>query len=200
MATANGDGRDGEAPPPAGALVVPAAVYEFDPHGVVAAGAREEVLVGTADTVASVVPGDVLLLPPFGEDAEGGEGAAPAWHRVEAVDLFYARLRVTPCPPPPACWVPHAPLAAVWLPVAALWAVPVCRLLPPGNHAAAPAGGGPVADQYVVYVTPIPSVAAAMQALQALPQLRNAPRPPAAPARPLTTAIPTGAAARHLYL
>jgi hypothetical protein len=88
-----------------------------------------------------------------------------------AIDLFYARLKVSACPPPPQCWLPHASLPAEWLPVSALWATPVCRLLPPDINEGYATVHGPIAERYYVYITPIPSIQASLAVLQALPPL-----------------------------
>jgi hypothetical protein len=191
---------------PAGALMVPAAVYESGPPSTQVnddEGEREgecnymdscpdeisrdssaQVLVRALYVPASVSPGDVLLLPTFLSSSSGPEswrvpfadcsetlsapsssqGRRSTWHRVLAVDLFYARLRVSPCPPPPECWRRHVTLPSVWCPVSYLWAVSVCQLLPPKS---------PESTQkvlYQIYVTPIPSLAASFAALGSLPR------------------------------
>ena len=239
---------------PQGALLVPAAVYEFDPRLEKRSGLAKgpgltqrqgktnmgrmdrERLIGTAEVIASIMPGDVLLLPAFGDETEipGGEGDVPGgrgnfesdinihqlpshihrefpydqqvddtdnidgdmgttnvktWHRVVSVDLFYARLKVTSCPPPPHCWLPHASLPSSWAPVSVLWASPVCRLLPPTSggdldtsSTSFPSSSSSSSterqilqrlERYCVYLTPIPSIHAALGALQSLPSLSS---------------------------
>lgn len=193
---------------PAGALMVPAAVYEsappcaqLDDDDEVGEGESEDgdsclnerskdslaqVLVRASHVPASVSPGDVLLLPSFYSTSSSpgpeswsvpcadcretnsapssSQGRRSTWHRVVAVDLFYARLRVSPCPPPPECWRRHVTLPSVWCPVSCLWAVSVCQLLPPKS---------PETSQralYQIYVTPIPSLSASFAALASLPR------------------------------
>lgn len=193
---------------PAGALMVPAAVYESGPpcarldddeevgEGVSKDGdsrlnerskdSSAQVLVRASHVPASVSPGDVLLLPSFSSSSSSpgpeswsvpcadcrdttsapssSESRRSTWHRVVAVDLFYARLRVSPCPPPPECWRRHVTLPSVWCPVSCLWAVSVCQLLPPKS---------PESSQralYQIYVTPIPSLSASFAALASLPR------------------------------
>lgn len=142
-----------------------------------------QLLLRTAQVPASVSPGDVLLLPPFhspsGPESQSAsstgcpeiqpvpsssQGRASTWHRVVAVDLFYARLRVSPCPPPPDCWRRHVTLPSVWCPVSCLWAISVCQLLPPK----CPESAQKVL--YQIYVTPIPSLSASFAALASLPK------------------------------
>jgi hypothetical protein len=137
------------------------------------------------DVVASISPGDVILLPitphySYPEswtinasdtqysDDEARRGRKSTWHRVVAVDLLYARLRVSPCPPPPDCWVKHVTLTSVWAPVSSLWAVPVCQMLPLTNPECA---GRTV--RYHIYVTPIPSLSASFAALSSIPHIRR---------------------------
>jgi hypothetical protein len=143
-----------------------------------------QVLVRALHVPASVSPGDVLLLPTFFSHSSGPEswtvpcadcsetpsdpsssqGRRSTWHRVVAVDLFYARLRVSPCPPPPECWRRHVTLPSVWCPVSYLWAVSVCQLLPPKSPESAQR------VLYQIYVTPIPSLSASFAALASLPR------------------------------
>ena len=226
---------------PQGVLLVPAAVYEFDPSpgkgqglergGKTTTGRRldRERLIGTAEVVASIMPGDVLLLPAFGGRTEAGGGGGcdvdertshtdgehpyeqqpdggeavgdvgdanvKTWHRVVSVDLFYARLKVSSCPPPPHCWLPHASLPSSWAPISALWTSPVCRLLPPTSgdmgtpitafpsSSSSSSSSGKTSsterqtqeglERYCVYLTPIPSIHAALGALQSLPSLSS---------------------------
>jgi hypothetical protein len=137
------------------------------------------------DVVASISPGDVILLPitphySYPEswtinasdtqysDDEARRGRKSTWHRVVAVDLLYARLRVSPCPSPPDCWVKHVTLTSVWAPVSSLWAVPVCQMLPLTNPECA---GRTV--RYHVYVAPIPSLSASFAALSSIPHIRR---------------------------
>jgi hypothetical protein len=189
---------------PAGALMVPAAVYESGPPCTElnddegeggykdtdscpnerSKESNAKVLVRALHVPASVSPGDVLLLPSFNSSSSGAEswsvpcanyretpsapsssqGRRSTWHRVVAVDLFYARLRVSPCPPPPECWRRHVTLPSVWCPVSCLWAVSVCQLLPPKSPDSA------LNVLYQIYVTPIPSLSASFAALASLPR------------------------------
>ena len=136
------------------------------------------------DVVASISPGDVILLPIVNQykypeswtinasdtkhsDHETRTGRNSTWHRVVAVDILYARLRVSPCPPPPDCWVRHVTLSSVWAPVSCLWAVPVCQILPITN----PEHAGNVI-RYRIYVTPIPSIKASFAALASIPHAK----------------------------
>ena len=184
---------------PPGSLMVPAVVYEsvltshpislgdddinksiklnLDPKK---PGGRTQ-HVCLMDVVASISPGDVILLPTVNHykypeswtisasdtnhsDHETRTGRNSTWHRVVAVDILYARLRVSPCPPPPDCWVRHVTLSSVWAPVSSLWAVPVCQILPITN----PEHAGNVI-RYHIYVTPIPSITASFAALASIP-------------------------------
>ena len=136
------------------------------------------------DVVAAISPGDVILLPIVNQykhpeswtisasdtkhsDHETRRGRDSTWHRVVAVDILYARLRVSPCPPPPDCWVRHVTLSSVWAPVSCLWAVPVCQILPITN----PEHAGNVI-RYHIYVTPIPSITASFAALASIPHAK----------------------------
>ena len=183
---------------PPGSFMVPAVVYDsvltvfaaqhgqgsdedFEPKNV--EGRRQHVCF--TDVVASISPGDVILLPitphySYPEswtmhasdtqysDDEARKGRKSTWHRVVAVDLLYARLRVSPCPPPPDCWMKHVTLTSVWAPVSSLWAVPVCQMLPLTNPECAGRS-----FRYQVYVTPIPSLSASFAALSSIPHIRR---------------------------
>ena len=176
---------------PDGHMVVPAAMYEasesatgekdFKCRDEQYRGTSSAVFLEVGEVVAKVSPGDVLLLPSFQSHdlnydlipgKKGLQSAAIssdkerkcAWHRVVAIDLLYARLRVSPCPPPPDCWNRHVTLPSVWAPISCLWAVSVCQLMPPRSpHSCLPV-------QYIIFVTPIPSIPASFAALAALPR------------------------------
>ena len=187
---------------PPGSMLVPAVVYEskqrlnssdevnfgmngnvdndddekekYMPPNTAADGTK---LLNTGKIVASISPGDVVLLPSFDtssakhqsrvhqqEATSSSSGRRSTWHRVIAIDLLNARIRVSPCPPPPDCWCPHVTLPSIWAPISSLWAVPVCQLLPPNS---------PEYDhhvRYIMYVTPILSLAASFSALASLPR------------------------------
>ena len=172
-------------------MVVPAAMYEaresaisdidFRCSNQQYGGTSSAAFIEVGEVVAKISPGDVLLLPSFQSYAptcgripeNKGQQSAPistdkerkcTWHRVIAIDLLYARLRVSPCPPPPDCWNRHVTLPSVWAPISCLWAVSVCQLMPPRS----PQSCLPI--QYIIFVTPIPSIPASFAALASLPR------------------------------
>lgn len=178
---------------PDGHIIVPAAMYEVgestsagediksydqNERGV---ASPSTALLKTGEVVAKISPGDVLLLPSF-QSCSPNCGRTPehnsqqfvdfsysrerksTWHRVIAIDLLYARLRVSPCPPPPDCWNRHVTLPSVWAPISCLWAVSVCQLMPLMSPQSC------LHVQYIVYLTPIPSISASFAALASLPR------------------------------
>lgn len=148
-------------------------------------------LVRTTEIVACISPGNVLLLPIIPIDcpdswevrASNERSSSPSssistlslttktsrsgsftWHRVVSVDLFHARVRVSPCPPPPYCWNRHVTLPSVWTPISSLWATTICQFIPNKTPEWA------ATIEYVIYIAPLPSRVASLSALASLPR------------------------------
>jgi hypothetical protein len=124
-------------------ITSPAAIYSYDAevlvHDVLAEQRRAAEGEGAAapapakprtigqfeelrDVQACVAPGSVIGVK---------ESGSHAWYLVHSVDVLFARLRVSPCLPPPFPWLgdgssPTQDSALCWLPVSKMWSALVC--------------------------------------------------------------------------